>query len=113
MRYDFFFHLDRTIPESTHLIQNKCTTRRYNIHIFTAKIDAKCNDFNILSTSITLNVFILRHSIAGRWYTLAVCRARVFSTLNSQTKHLSRDMFPTMWYVRPAKSQISLRIRAD
>ena len=26
---------------------------------------------------------------------------------------LSRDMrFPTMWYVRPAKPQISLRIRA-
>ena len=28
--------------------------------------------------------------------------------------HLSRDMkFPTMWYVRPAKPQISLRIRAN
>ena len=27
--------------------------------------------------------------------------------------YLSRDMrFPTMWYVRPAKPQISLRIRA-
>ena len=27
--------------------------------------------------------------------------------------HMSRDMrFPTMWYVRPAKPQISLRIRA-
>ena len=27
---------------------------------------------------------------------------------------LSRAMrFPTMWYVRPAKAQISLRIRAD
>ena len=26
---------------------------------------------------------------------------------------MSRDMkFPTMWYMRPAKSQISLRIRA-
>ena len=26
---------------------------------------------------------------------------------------MSRDMrFPTMWYVRPAKPQISLRIRA-
>ena len=31
----------------------------------------------------------------------------------SQTKHLSRCMiFPTMWYVRPAKPQISLRIHA-
>ena len=30
-----------------------------------------------------------------------------------QEDHLSRDMrFPTMWYVRPAKAQISLRIRA-
>ena len=28
--------------------------------------------------------------------------------------HMSRDMrFPAMWYVRPAKPQISLRIRAD
>ena len=28
-------------------------------------------------------------------------------------KQLSRDMrFPTMWYVRPAKPQTSLRIRA-
>ena len=28
-------------------------------------------------------------------------------------KHLSRDMrFPTMWYVRSAKAQTSLRIRA-
>ena len=28
-------------------------------------------------------------------------------------KHLSRNMrFPTMWYVRPAKAQTSLRIRA-
>ena len=28
-------------------------------------------------------------------------------------KYMSRDMrFPTMWYVRPAKPQISLRIRA-
>ena len=31
-----------------------------------------------------------------------------------KTKHnMSRDIrFPTMWYVRPAKPQISLRIRA-
>ena len=30
----------------------------------------------------------------------------------SQPKHMSRDMrFPTMLYVRPAKPQISLRIR--
>ena len=29
------------------------------------------------------------------------------------TSYLSRDMrFPTMWYVRPAKTQTSLRIRA-
>ena len=28
-------------------------------------------------------------------------------------KHMSRDMrFPTMWYVRPAKAQTSMRIRA-
>ena len=28
-------------------------------------------------------------------------------------QHMSRDMrFQTMWYVRPAKPQISLRIRA-
>ena len=28
--------------------------------------------------------------------------------------HMSRDMrFPTMWYVRPAEAQTSLRIRAD
>ena len=28
------------------------------------------------------------------------------------TQHMSRDMrFPTMWYVRPAKAQTSLRIR--
>ena len=27
--------------------------------------------------------------------------------------HMSRDMgFPTMWYLRPAKAQTSLRIRA-
>ena len=31
----------------------------------------------------------------------------------TQNKHVSRYMrFPTMWYVRPAKPQISLRIRA-
>ena len=29
-------------------------------------------------------------------------------------EQLSRDMrFPTIWYVRPAKAQTSLRIRAD
>ena len=28
-------------------------------------------------------------------------------------EHMSRDMrFPTMWYMRPVKPQISLRIRA-
>ena len=28
--------------------------------------------------------------------------------------HMSQDKrFPTMWYVRPAKAQTSLRIRAD
>ena len=32
---------------------------------------------------------------------------------DSNYLHLSRDMrFPTMWYVRPAKAQTSLRIRA-
>ena len=31
----------------------------------------------------------------------------------AQDIYMSRDMrFPTMWYVRPAKPQISLRIRA-
>ena len=29
-------------------------------------------------------------------------------------RYMSHDMrFPTMWYVRPAKAQTSLRIRAD
>ena len=32
---------------------------------------------------------------------------------NQPYLYMSRGMrFPTMWYVRPAKSQISLRIRA-
>ena len=30
--------------------------------------------------------------------------------VSGKTRHMSRDMrFPTMWYVRPAKPQISLR----
>ena len=34
--------------------------------------------------------------------------------LISQPKHMSLDIwFPAMWYVRPAKAQTSLRIRAD
>ena len=33
--------------------------------------------------------------------------------MNIRFGHLSRDMrFPTKWYVRPAKAQTSLRIRA-
>ena len=32
---------------------------------------------------------------------------------NPQKYHMSRDMrFPAMWYVRPAKAQTSLRVRA-
>ena len=34
--------------------------------------------------------------------------------LNLEILEMSRDMrFPTMWYVRPAKAQTSLRLRAD
>ena len=33
--------------------------------------------------------------------------------IHNSNDQLSRDMrFPTMWYVRPAKAQTSLRIRA-
>ena len=43
-------------------------------------------------------------------------RKRAYSTEPSPaayTKYMNRDMrFQTMWYVRPAKPQISLRIRA-
>ena len=41
------------------------------------------------------------------------CRPLLLSTLNQRILHMSRDMrFPIMWYVRPAKAQTSLRIRA-
>ena len=36
-----------------------------------------------------------------------------FSHFNTSDQQMSRNMiFPTMWYMRPAKPQISLRIRA-
>ena len=39
--------------------------------------------------------------------------AVIFCLHEMDSINLSRDMrFPTMWYARPAKSQISLRIRA-
>ena len=45
--------------------------------------------------------------------------ALIWSTNNllmvgNNCMHMGREMrFPTMWYVRPAKAQTSLRIRAD
>ena len=41
------------------------------------------------------------------------CFSREVRTSFSSRKQMSRSMgFPTMWYVRPAKPQISLRVRA-
>ena len=39
-------------------------------------------------------------------------RARITITNTQTTAHLNPSIkFPTMWYVRPAKSQISMRVR--
>ena len=46
-------------------------------------------------------------------YTFQAGVLMIYLQLKQLYLHLSRDMrFPTMWYVRPAKPQISLRIRA-
>ena len=44
---------------------------------------------------------------------IAIFFFQIYKYLNAD-QYMSRDMiFPTMWYVGPAKAQTSLRIRAD
>ena len=47
---------------------------------------------------------------------LMVVHGNIYGNINlafDSTEHMSLGMgFPTMWYVRPAKAQISLRVRA-
>ena len=50
-----------------------------------------------------------------RLYIMVITRTRTGQTVSDlpNVRYMSCDMgFPTMWYVRPAKPQISLRIRA-
>ena len=48
--------------------------------------------------------------LSSRWMQMLCC---YFCHVLTQKENMSHDMrFPTMWYVRPAKAQTSLRIRA-
>ena len=54
--------------------------------------------------------------IHGFFFFFTLCTSQKFDVINSSVQrsvyNLSHDMrFPTMWYVPPAKPQISLRIR--
>ena len=71
-----------------------------------------CQVVHLLRACSICNCY--RAIIVGIWFILVSC---FFSYSRLQSgyleKHMSRDMiFPTMWYVRPAKPQISLRKRA-
>ena len=59
-----------------------------------------------LTLPISFEYSSILSCISTRWFGFSC-------NLNRTCLHVSRDMrFPTMWYVRSAKSQISLRIRA-
>ena len=64
----------------------------------------------LLLVGITLVPFILK----GIFPLIIKLRLNIFTIQQWFIGQLSRDMrFPKMWYVRPAKAQISLHIRAD
>ena len=53
-------------------------------------------------------------SRTGKWSPMDWDEAVPQFPVLSNAQHLSRGMrFPTIWYVRPAKAQTSLRMRAD
>ena len=60
-----------------------------------------------------LPYFLRPIHVYGRFYDQTECIFRLLWSFVVSTYHLSLDMrFPTMWYVRPATPQTSLRIRA-
>ena len=76
---------------------------------------------DVISLSISV-LLLFRHYISHKiifgapssgGVLCSACGAFIFSTYKVDLLNLSRDMrFPTMWYVQPAKPQISLPIRA-
>ena len=54
-----------------------------------------------------------QRGIYSFWLRGAYIRIRTVRRLHTRKSYMSHDMrFPTMWYIRPAKAQSSLRIRA-
>ena len=63
-----------------------------------------------INTPLSVFLYFLAHQFSNMLWELMSHRDSSFE----YPQHMSRDMrFPTMWYVRPAKRQISLRIRVD
>ena len=60
---------------------------------------------NVFSSILTEPHYITGVTVLNTIYVTIFCAGII---------EMSHDMrFPTMWYVRPAKAQTSLRIRAD
>ena len=63
--------------------------------------------FNLITSSVVIAPF------PCHFLSLLMVAVGAMSQGTMTVSNLSRDMrFPTMWYVRPAKAQTSLRIRA-
>ena len=74
--------------------------------------DSSCKQAAVWSPWRDVTILItLRHEVITTWAKRQLPRAS--SRLWKKTATMSRDIrFPTMWYMRPAKTQISLRIHS-
>ena len=84
-----------------------------------APIGAVCSGSVLFASILNLSVMLSNYlqqttsadDIFRYVFFLGAFRVKILLLNNQQ---MSSDMrFPTMWYVRPAKAQTSLRIRAD
>ena len=72
-----------------------------------------CWFFFVILNLLTLFLINYQHAKINESMVIFVSYVTLSNTVVYLNKYLSCDLrFPTMWYVRPAKPQISLRIRA-